>query len=228
MCGRYVMGLSLEEFKEQFAGYQVADDLPVPSWNIKPTNDIVILREDHKRPGVKLAEAARWSLVPVWSKELKLKYPTFNARAESVLEKPSFKASAKSRRCLIPAQGYYEWTGDKGAKTPHYIHLADELILFAGLYSWWHEPGTADDEGWHLTTTMLTMESYGLMQEIHHRIPVFMSDDMQEDWLSPEVVGEAALFEAVTETSRLVGEHLVEHTVVPLRGDGPELITAAE
>lgn len=218
--------MTLEEFKKQFAEYQVASDLPTPSWNIKPTQDIAVLVEDHKQAGLKRAEAARWALTPIWSKTLATKVPLFNARIETVLNKPSFKASAKNRRCLIPATGYYEWTGPKNARVPHYIHLPDQVILFAGLHSWWHDPAAPEGEGWHLTTTMLTMDSYGPMEEIHHRIPVFMHDDLLHDWISPEVEGVPELFDAVAATSKSVGSQLEEHTVAPLRGDGPELITA--
>lgn len=225
MCGRFVQGMSAEEFADEFKTYQLGA-LPKPSWNIKPTQDIAILLEDHKQPGLSRAEAARWALTPVWSKTLATRTPLFNARIESVLEKPSFKASAKNRRCLIPATGYYEWTGEKGARKPHYIHLEDEPILFAGLHSWWHEPGAGDDEGWHLTATMLTMESYGPIHEIHHRIPVFMSEEMLDDWLNPSIEGVPELYDAVTATAVEVGNKLREHEVSPLKGDSPELIKA--
>ncbi|MDA3146498.1 SOS response-associated peptidase [Leucobacter sp. UCMA 4100] len=218
--------MSYEEAEEHFKLYSFAPELPMPSWNIKPTQDVTVFLEDHKEPGHFRAEAARWALTPVWSKTLATKTPLFNARVETVLEKPSFKASAKSRRCLIPATGYYEWTGEKTARKPHFIHLAEEPILFAGLHSWWHEPDAGNDEGWHLTTTILTMDSYGPMQPIHHRIPVFMTPEMQADWLSPAVEGVPELFEMVAETARSVGELLVEHEVAPLKGDGPELLTA--
>lgn len=220
------MGLTQEEFEKEFTEYRVEHELPDPNWNIKPTQDITVLREDHKQPGVKLAQPARWSLTPVWSKTLATRTPLFNARIETVLEKPSFKASAKNRRCLIPAEGYYEWTGEKNARVPHFIHHPGELILFAGLYSWWHEPDAGDDEGWHLTTTMLTMDSYGPMEHIHHRIPVFMSEEMLADWIDPTIEGVPELYGAVEATAREVGNRLEEYEVKPLRGNGPELITA--
>lgn len=228
MCGRYVQARTTVDLRVRFNA-DVVGDLPEPSWNIKPTQNVPILLESHKEPGSRLLTSARWALTPPWSTTLQTRMPLFNARIETVLDKPSFKASAKNRRCVIPATGYYEWTGDKGSRVPHYIHLPDEPgqeILFAGLHSWWREPGAGDGTGWHLTTTMLTMDSYGPMQTIHPRIPVFMSDDMLADWLDPTSESVPELYDAVAATSREVGDRLAEHTVAPLTGDGPALLTA--
>ncbi|UOQ57257.1 SOS response-associated peptidase [Leucobacter allii] len=201
------------------AGYE-------PSWNVKPTQPLPIAFTDHKS-GDPRFEYAFWSLVPVWSKELKTRFPTFNARSETASEKASFKASVKSRRCIIPVTGFYEWTGPKSSRTPHAIFGPDPILPMAGLYSWWHEPDAGDDEGWHLTATILTRASAGILQTLHDRMPVFMSDELLADWLDPETEGDKLLLDAVSEASVPISEHLREYAVKPLRGDGSELIEPA-
>lgn len=226
MCGRYVQGMDPDELDAVLGVDVRADDLPEPSWNIKPTQQIPVLVEGRKQPGLRRLASARWSLTPSWSKTLETRMPLFNARIETVLEKPSFKAAARNRRCIIPASGYYEWTGEKAARVPHYIH-AETPILFAGLASWWRDPTAPGDDGWHLTATILTMDAYGPMQHIHDRIPVFMTSDLEPDWLSPGTVGDEALMAAVAAASKRVGDRLSGHEVAPLRGDSPDLITAS-
>lgn len=227
MCGRVIVdydenmavasGTELAEWMQaRPAGYE-------PSWNLKPTQPIPAAFTDHK-DGLKRLEYAYWSLVPIWSKELKTKFPTFNARSETAAEKASFKASVKNRRCVIPVTGFYEWTGPKSARIPHAIFGPDPIIPMAGLYSWWHEPGAGDDEGWHLTATILTRASAGVMKPIHDRMPVFLADELLEDWLDPNTVGDQLLLDAASETSLPLSEQLREYEVAPLRGDGPELI----
>lgn len=193
------------------------------SWNLKPTQNLPVAFTDHKN-GEKRFETAYWSIVPIWSKTLKTKFPTFNARSETVTEKASFKNSVKNRRCVIPVTAFYEWTGPKGDRTPHVIFGPEKILPMAGLMSWWHEPGAGDDDGWHLTATILTRESAGVMKPLHDRMPVFMSDELLEDWIDPNTVGDKLLVDAVSEASILISDQLTEHVVAPLRGDGPELI----
>ncbi len=196
------------------------------SWNLKPTQQLPTVFTDHKS-GEHRFETAYWSLVPIWSKELKTKFPTFNARSETVTEKASFKNQVKSRRCIVPVSGFYEWTGPKGKRTPHAIFGPAPILPMAGLYSWWHEPGAGDDEGWHLTATILTRASAGVMEPLHDRMPVFMTDELLHDWLDPETEGDQLLVDAVSEASISVSEQIREWAVNPLRGDGPELLDPA-
>ena len=94
----------------------------------------------------------------------------------------------------------------------------------AGLFSWWHEPGAAEDEGWHLTTTILTQDSDGVMKDLHDRMPVFLADELTSDWLDPRISG-VDLLTPAAEASRSISHDLREHEVKPLRGDGPELLS---
>lgn len=225
MCGRVIVdydeemavasGTELAAWMQQRpAGYE-------PSWNLKPTQPIPAAFTDHK-DGSKRLEYAYWSPVPIWSKGLKTKFPMFNARSETAAEKASFKASVKNRRCVIPVTGFYEWTGPKSSRIPHAIFGPDPIIPMAGLYSWRHEPGAGDEESWHLTATILTRSSAGVMGPIHDRMPVFLADEVLEDWLDPNTVGDQLLLDAAAEAS--IPLKLREYEVAPLRGDGPELI----
>ena len=106
-----------------------------PRWNIAPTTTISIVVTTES--GERVVGPARWSLVPAWSKELTLKFPTFNARSETAAEKPTFRGSVNSHRCIVPISAYYEWTSISGSKAPHLIHRPDwPLVGLAGLYSW--------------------------------------------------------------------------------------------
>ena len=198
----------------------------VSSWNLRPTQQLPIVFTDHK-DGSKRFETAYWSLVPIWSKQLKTKFPTFNARSETVMEKTSFKNSVKNRRCVIPVSGFYEWTGPRGKRTPHAIFGPEKILPMAGLMSWWHEPGAGEDEEWHLTATILTRESAGMMEPLHARMPVFMADELLEDWIDPGTTGDRLLVDAVSDASVAISEQLTEYVVEPLKGDGPELLEPA-
>jgi putative SOS response-associated peptidase YedK len=224
VCGRGVVTVSGSELSRLFRAEILDPRLPEASWNVKPTQTIPlvvgVLPERRITP-------ARWSLVPPWSPELKLRFPTFNARSETAAEKPTFRASVINKRCVVPFDGYYEWNTVKAgavpnSKTPFYIHSSDSVPLFlAGLYSWWRDPESLE---WQLTATVLTRASTGDLAAIHDRMPVLVTPEMLDDWLDPDVVGNAQLIEAVSvggvsELSRLVFDQ-----VAPLRGDGPELI----
>lgn len=230
MCGRVI--IDYDENLDVASGSELAEWMQerpegyAPTWNLKPTQDLPIAYTDHKS-GVKKLEYAYWSLVPIWSKELKTKFPTFNARSETAAEKASFKNSVKNRRCVIPVTGFYEWMGPKEKRIPHAIFGPEPILPMAGLYSWWHEPEAADDEGWHLTATILTRASAGVMEPIHDRMPIFMTDELLGDWLDPETVGDKLLLDAVSEASLPVSQLLREYEVKPLRGDGAELIQPA-
>jgi len=230
MCGRVIV--DYDENMDVASGSELADWLTgrpsgyEPSWNLKPTQQIPVALTSSKT-GEKRFELAHWSLVPPWAKELKLKFPTFNARSEQLSEKTTFKGSLKKERCVIPVSGFYEWTGPKTARTPHAIFGPAPILPMAGLYSWWREPGAAGGEGWHLTATILTRASAGVMSDLHDRMPVFMNDDLLHDWLDPEIEGDQLLVDAVSEASVPISEQLREYAVRPLRGDGPELIEPA-
>lgn len=226
MCGRIV--INYEENLAVASGSELADwmrETPegaVSSWNVKPTQQIPVALTSTK-DGAKRYETAYWSLVPPWSKELKLKYPTFNARSEGITEKATFKGPLKAQRCIIPVSGFYEWTGPKEARIPHAILGPSPILPMAGLYSWWR----GSDDEWVLTATILTQASAGVMEPLHSRMPVFVDDEILTDWLDPSTVGDQTLVDAVAALSVPYSATLREWAVRPLRGDGPDLIDPA-
>ncbi len=204
------------------------DDLPEPSWNIKPTEQIPIVLESAKSdPPVRRLASARWSLVPPFAPALTSKYPTFNARSESVTTTASFKGAVPAQRALIPATGYFEWHTTGGEKRPHFVHSDDGLPLaFAGLYSWWRNPALAahDPARWVLTATILTTDAHGHLAALHDRTPVILPEEWWDRWLDPNTPGNQALVEAAVAASRTVAEDLQFYEVGPITGNGPELI----
>lgn len=214
----------------------VGDGLPDPSWNIAPTTSVAVVidslpkTEDAFEP-VRRIEAARWGLVPSFAKDPSGP-PLFNARSESIAEKPTFTAALASRRAVIPATGYYEWRVVDGVKTPQYISLpGDELMLFAGLYEWWRNPAAdaTPANRWLLSTTILTRASAGALTSIHERMPVFLDGDFVEEWLDPLTEGDIDLVEHVVEGGAEVAERAefveVSLAVGSVANNGPELIT---
>ena len=228
MCGRFIITDTAPDLAAMFDVEHEGENLPEPSWNIKPTEQIPIVLESAKNgPVVRRLESARWSLVPPFSKELVSKYPTFNARSESAAEKASFKSSVVSKRALIPATGYYEWHTVGTTKTPYLIHSDDGLPLaFAGLYSWWRNPTLADDDParWVLTATILTSDAQGALADIHDRVPVVLPEEWWDQWLDPHTTGDQGLVDAAVAASIPVAASLRFHEVAPIQGNGPELI----
>lgn len=227
MCGRYVLEGEADELIVEFDADAGDWRDWSPSWNIAPTSTVPVVVQSARDGGRRRIAGARWSLVPSWSTTLAPSYPTFNARSETVAEKPSFAASLRSTRALVPASEYYEWrTQGRGDATPHYIHpTGDAPIAFAGLYSWWRDRGRSGDDPdrWVLTATILTMDAVPSLAHIHDRTPVTLPRDFWDEWLDPGVVGDAALVVDAVAAARPVADALRLDEVGPVRGDSPEL-----
>jgi putative SOS response-associated peptidase YedK len=228
MCGRFAMDKKTDDLIQEYVAQGGDFRDWTPSWNIAPTDTIPVLLESAKGDGdeVRRLEPARWSLVPSYSKELKLKYPTFNARAEGLASKATWRGPLKSHRAIIPATGYYEWKTEGKTKTPHFIHLPGETIGMAGLYSWWpdHSKNEDDDDFWTLTATILTSDAVDQLIGIHDRNPVPLPRDLWDWWLDPTIVGDQAMVDAAVKAALPVASELEAYEVGPVRGDGPELI----
>ncbi|WP_104199038.1 SOS response-associated peptidase [Cryobacterium sp. Y29] len=177
-------------------------------------------------------ELARWSLTPSWSRELKIKFPTVNARSEGITDKATWRGPVKTHRALIPVTGYYEWQTDpttKKKKTPFYIHSAtDEVLAFAGLYSWWKDPAKAAEDPtlWTLTATILTSSAVDELLHIHDRNPVPLPRDWWDDWLDPDLVGDQHFVDAAIHAALPVAAQLdiIEVAPLPPNHDGADLI----
>ncbi len=182
MCGRYTLVASGEELAERFRLPEAPD--PPVRYNIAPAQPIVVVR--HRHDETREAALCRWGLVPFWAKDPKIGYRTINARAETVATKPAFRAAFKSRRCLVPATGFYEWQKRPGQRTkqPWLVHPTDQRIFaMAGLYERWRSPDGLDLE----TATLVTTAANDRIAEIHERMPVILREQDWSTWLDPTV-----------------------------------------
>lgn len=201
-----------------------------PSWNLAPTDPVlVMLAAGHEDTALRV-EVARWSLVPSWSKTLTLSYPTFNARSETLLEKATWRRPLQRSRCVVLSSGWYEWTGEKAAKVPHWIHDPEQpLLAFAGLYSWWPDPAKTknDEDRWHLTATILTSDSTPNLAGLHDRAPIPLPPELVPHWIDPATTGDQKLVDEVIAAGAAQGHRMQYYPVHPIRDsliDGPELI----
>lgn len=201
MCGRFVSASPPDELARYFGAELDEGDRLEPSFNVAPTNEVYAVRA---RDGVRQLAPLRWGLVPFWSKDLKTGSRMINARSETVATKPAFRKAYEQRRCLIPADGFYEWAkveaaegadgpkSKKPKKQPYFISRPDgEPIVFAGLWERWRprlEDGkTIDDSADPIETcTILTCAPNAVMAEIHDRMPVLIPPRFWDDWLAPE------------------------------------------
>ncbi|MCB9851466.1 MAG: SOS response-associated peptidase [Phycisphaerales bacterium] len=179
MCGRYTLTCELDDLIAEF-GIEVATELS-PRYNIAPTQYAPIIRSTS---GTLRLDNLRWGLIPSWSKDASIGARLINARSETADSKPSFRSAFKSRRCIAPATGFYEWkkTGT-GSKQPYWIHLAnDRPMALAGLWETW----TSDDGKPMETFTILTTTPNDKMATLHDRMPAMLSHDDVEAWLNTE------------------------------------------
>jgi putative SOS response-associated peptidase YedK len=181
MCGRFTQNYT---WAEVHAFMSLIEGVPKnlrPRYNIAPTTEIDVVRLD--KDGQRELVSMRWGLVPFfWKKSLKELPATFNARAESVAQKPMFRTAFQKRRCIIPASGFFEWTGEKGDKQPHLFTAADgsPLLAFAGLWDSWRNPQTGESL---LSATIIVSGASDWMAPYHDRMPVLLQAGDFEGWL---------------------------------------------
>src|SRR5690625_2091923 len=179
MCGRYTLHAKEEEIIKTF---QLTDPILdyEPSYNIAPGQDVLVIIHDGKK---KRAGYLRWGLVPSWAKDERIGYKMINARSETAHEKPSFKQLMARKRCLIVADSFYEWKQTDQTKQPQRIQLKDgKLFAFAGLWDKWEQ-----EDRVLFTCTMLTKDANDFMKDIHHRMPIILPKEKEEEWIAPHV-----------------------------------------
>jgi putative SOS response-associated peptidase YedK len=188
MCGRFTLRTPTKAIVEAF-GLVDAFDLK-PRFNIAPTQQVAAVRLDPET-GTRQLSMYRWGLVPSWADDPSIGYRMINARAESVAIKPAFRSAFKKGRCLIVADGFYEWKKVGKSKQPFFVRLKDEEpFAFAGLSEHWHRGEQVID-----SATIITTEPNELMEGIHDRMPVILSPDDYDLWLEPEFHGQGKLLE---------------------------------
>lgn len=215
MCARFV----------HFDGRVIQDDfgaVPLPHmephYNIAPTDPVIAVLE---RDGARRAWPLQWGLVPSWAKDPSSGSRLINARAETVAEKPSFRGALKYRRCVIPADGFYEWKGPAGKKQPYYIHRRDgRTMAFAGLWETWERA-----EGYLETCTIITTAANREMSELHDRMPVILELDEIGLWLDRSLTDSSRVMPLLNPAADgTLDFYEVDRRMSNPRAEGPELI----
>ncbi len=216
MCGRFAFYSPAEATAALFG--VAAKATMKPRYNIAPTQDIAAIRngEDDARELVML----RWGLVPFWAKDPSIGNRMINARAETVAEKPSFRAAYRRRRCIVLADGFYEWHRDGDVKTPYFISLASgEPFALAGLWESWHDKESGDDLQ---TATLITTEANAFMAALHQRMPMVLEPERADRWLG----GDEQMIETATDDTPKMRAWPVDRRVNNARNEGVDLIDA--
>ncbi len=178
MCGRFVTIIPYDELKKIFDLVESQTIQLEPRYNVAPTQQVPVVRNNGEHNSISFL---KWGLVPSWSKDPKMGSHMINARCETVAEKPAFRHAIKYNRCIIPMNGFYEWSHTEGEKHPHFIHLADKSPMgVAGIWEHWNSTdGTALE-----TFSVLTTEANKLVSTLHDRMPVILHPDNFGMWLS--------------------------------------------
>ncbi|EGV16297.1 SOS response-associated peptidase [Thiocapsa marina] len=219
MCGRYAQYSSADAIADLFGAAIEIEGLG-PRYNAAPMQWLPVIRQ---RPnGERVLHALRWGLLPSWARDETIAARLINARAETVAEKPAFRAAYRARRCVVPADGFYEWAKRPDGKQPYFIHSTDETILaFAGLWERWTSP--ADGEVID-SFTIVTTEANPAIQPLHDRMPVILAPDVVDVWL--DRTSDPARLSALLMPSpeERLAMHPVSRAVGNVRNEGRELI----
>ena len=218
MCGRFVQYSNPEIYASRFDLDTLCE--AKPRFNVAPTQPVLAIRESDE--GKRELVPLRWGLIPAWSKGPDSRYSMINARAETVKSKPAYRNAFKHRRCLIPAEGFYEWKAGKQGKIPFLIHRKDcEPFAMAGLWERW--PG--EDSDALESCTIIVTDANALVREIHDRMPVVVTREKYAGWLDPHNQDADGLLAMLKPADpQPLTMHLVSRKVNSPRNDGPELL----
>jgi putative SOS response-associated peptidase YedK len=241
VCGRYAAAKDTAALVEEFDAVPSSEAMLPPDYNVAPTKRArIIVDRDVDGEQTRTIEVARWGLVPSWAKDPSIGSRMINARAETVAQKPAYRSAFAKRRCLVPADGYYEWyqptdahapkgKGGKALKQPFYIHPADGASLpMAGLYEWWRDRSRDDDdpEAWRLTCTVITTDATDDLGQIHDRMPMTVARHHWSAWLDPAIGADEAAGLFAPAASIHLEAYPVSTLVNSVRNNGPELLEA--
>lgn len=214
MCGRY----TLSQVKRLEEMYERQSELKLtPRYNVAPTQTAPIITDAHPNQLI----GARWGLVPSWAKDGKTKYPMHNAKAETVEKMPAYRSAFKRQRCLVPADGFYEWKQVAGGKQPHRFLVGDgDLYYFAGLWEVWKS-----EDGKELRSfTIVTTEPNELVKPVHDRMPVILPAEAVKTWLGSDASPETLKGLLRPYPAKCMRAELVSSRVNSARNDDPSLI----
>lgn len=246
MCGRYAAARDPAALAEEFEVDEQLVDSPLPpDFNVAPTKPVYVVMEQRHKDAPKDSHpprqlrVARWGLVPSWAKDRTIGSRMINARVESVADKPAFRRAFVARRCILPADGYYEWYQPEGQdsprtkagkprKQPFFIHPSDgSTLAMAGLYEWWLDTSLDrdDPDAWLLTATVITTSSTDAVGRIHDRMPLVVSPAHRRAWLHPDRADPALLTDLLQPASEVVLDaYPVSTEVNDVRHNGPQLL----
>ena len=223
MCGRYTLTAPSESLAEMLPRLEITDGIS-PRYNIAPTQEVAVVPNN----GEKRMQYFRWGLIPSWAKDPKIGNRMINARSETLAEKPSFRTAYKRRRCLVLADGYYEWRGegDGGPKTPYYIRMESEKpFAFAGLWESWRQAG---EDASLQSCTIITCPPNEMLERIHHRMPVILEEEEYDVWLNPAEQAPAELNHLLKPyPAEEMTTYAVSRLVNQPKNDSPECILPA-
>lgn len=216
MCGRYTIKTPLQVIADLFEVER--SHALLPRYNVAPTQDVpVVFLQEHRRDLTMM----RWGLVPYWAKDPKIGASLINARAESVSQKPAFRDAFKRRRCLIVADGFFEWRKTESGKQPYWIHLKDEEpFAFAGLWEHWR-----GEQGEITSCTIVTTNANDFVAELHDRMPVILPREGYAPWLDPSSSSQELQALLKPYDSAQMGAHAVSNVVNFAKNDDPSCIT---
>jgi putative SOS response-associated peptidase YedK len=239
MCGRYIQVSSPTLLVERFDVDEIAiPDAPEADYNVAPRKEVMTIvqrgldvPETAAEGGTRVLEQMRWGLVPSWADDVKIGDRLINARAESLAEKSAFKTAFRKRRCIIPADGFYEWERVAGMKQkqPMFIHRRDgEPIAFAGLWEVWKDRGEPDAP-WLLSCAIVTTRANATLAPIHDRMPVILTEDSWDRWLDVRINEHAAIDPLLDPApDELIEMWPVSTMVNRADNNGPELVDRVE
>jgi putative SOS response-associated peptidase YedK len=225
MCGRFSLRARLNELLEDFA----IDEPDVPFWepryNVAPTQPVVVVRAKSSDGSNREAALLRWGLIPAWASDPSIGNRLINARSETVAEKPAFRNALARRRCLVAADGFFEWKAEGKSKQPYFIHFSDDRpFAFAGLWECWEGPDHSRIE----SCTILTTEANELMRPIHDRMPVIVPKSDYAAWLDSKRQDARTLLSLLAPYAGVGLEAFpVSQTVNNPRHDVPECVNKA-
>ena len=221
MCGRYALKATAAELRPLF-GFVEHPNL-APRYNIAPTQEAPVIRQRRDPPGERTIGNLRWGLIPPWAQGPKAGPPLINARAETLLEKPTFRNAFRRRRCLVPADGYYQWREGDASKQPYLVTRRDHgIFAFAGIWERFgprHDPAAAID-----SFTIITSDANEFLRPFHHRMPVVLSPEAYASWLDPDAEAESLTALLAPAPNDWMACAPLAHAANSIRADGPEIL----